>query len=237
MGDGLAYLGFGEGGWGWALLGGTWVTVQAAVASYLVGLGIGLAGVSAKLRGPPALRRFAEGYTTIVRGVPEILLILFVYYGGTRAIGQVAGLVAPGVVVEIDAFAAAVASLGLIAGAYATEIFRGAILSVPEGQREAATALGLSRAVTFLTVVLPQALRIALPALGNLWLVVLKDSALVSVVGLRDLLGVAASGAAFTRKPFTFYLAVALVFLALSAASVAALHLVERRAGRGYGRG
>lgn len=234
MGDGLGFLGFGEGGWGWALAGGTWITVQAAVASYLVGLAIGLAGVSAKLRGPPVLRGLAEGYTTFVRGVPEILLILFVYYGGTRAIGQLAGIVAPGVVVEIDAFAAAVASLGLIAGAYATEIFRGAILAVPDGQREAATTLGLSRAVTFFKVVLPQAMRIALPALGNLWLVILKDSALVSVVGLRDLLGVAASGAAFTRKPFTFYLVVALVFLALSAASMAALHLMERRQARGY---
>ena len=164
--------------------------------------------------------------------MPEILLILFVYYGGTTAIRQVAGLVAPGVTVEIDAFAAAVASLGLIGGAYATEIFRGAILAVPEGQREAATALGLKRPVIFVKVVLPQAVRIALPALGNLWLVILKDSALVSVVGIRDLLGVAASGAAYTRQPFTFYIAVAAVFLALSTFSTLGIHLLERRTTR-----
>src|SRR5690606_10877294 len=110
---------------------------------------------------------------------------------------------------------------------------RGAILSVPDGQREAATALGLKRPIVFVKVVLPQAVRIALPALGNLWLVILKDSALVSVVGIRDLLGGAASGAAYTRQPFTFYIAVAAVFLALSTFSTLGLHLLERRSTRG----
>ncbi len=233
MGDTLALLGFGEGAWGPALAHGTWVTVQIAVTAYALGLVIGLLGALAKRQGPRPLRAIAEGYTTAIRGIPDILVILLVYYGGTSALRDLTALVMPGVTVEINPFAAAVASLGVICGAYATEIFRGSIQAVPEGQWEAARALGLRGGVTFLKVILPQAMRYAVPALGNLWLVVLKDSALISVVGIRDLLGVAKTGAARTREPFTFYFTVALIFLALTVVSMIAFHIAERRFARG----
>ncbi len=230
--DPLVLLGFGEGGWGAVLAAGTLVTIQIAVLSYLVGCCFGLLAAAAKIRGPRFVAGIAEGYTTVVQGLPDILVILIVYYGGTSAIRDLVHLVAPDVTVEINAFAAGVASLGLICGAYATEIFRAAFLAVPRGQVEAATALGLRPLQVFRCVVAPQALRKALPPLGNMWLVTLKDAALVSVVGLRDLVGVAASGAAYSRQPFTFYMAVAVVFFVLSAVSMAGLALMERRAGR-----
>lgn len=235
--DPFVLLGFGEGGWGWTMLAGTWVTVQIAVFSYLVGCAIGLVASWAKIRGPRWLAIAAEGYTTVVQGLPDILVILIVYYGGTSAIRDLVGLVAPGVTVEISGFSAGVASLGLICGAYATEIFRAAFLAVPGGQVEAATALGLKPLQTFRTVVMPQAVKKALPPLGNLWLVTLKDAALVSVVGLRDLLGVAASGAAYSRQPFTFYFAVTCVFFVLSAVSMLGLAVMEKRYAKAEPRG
>jgi His/Glu/Gln/Arg/opine family amino acid ABC transporter permease subunit len=234
--DPFALLGFGEGGWGPALLGGAWVTVQIAVLSYLLGCAIGLLCASTRIRGTRWAASSAGGYVTVAQGLPDILVILIIYYGGTSAIRDLAGLAAPGATVDIDAFSAGVAALGLICGAYATEIFRAAFLAIPKGQAEAARALGMRPVAIFLTVVGPQALRKALAPLGNMWLVTLKDTALISVVGIRDLVGVAGSGAAFSRQPFTFYLAVAGVFFALSAVSMAGLALMERRLARsGFG--
>lgn len=229
----LALIGFGEGAWGWALLGGALVTIQIAFASYIVGLGLGLVGAWGKISGPRWVKAVGAGYTSVVRGVPEILVIFLIYYGGTSGIRALTGLVMPGVNVEIGAFPAAVGALGFIAGAYATEIFRGSILAIDPGQREAGRALSLRPYQVFLLIVLPQALRLAVPALGNLWLVVLKDSALISVVGIRDLLGIGQTAAQSTRQPFTFYTTVALVFLVISTVSMIAFHLAERRLGRG----
>ena len=236
MDDLVTLLGFGETGWGAQLVAGTIITVEIAAASFVVGLVFGLLGAWAKLAGPRPVRALGNAYTTVVRGVPDILIILFVYYGGTTALRGLIGLVVPGVEVEIDAFAAAVASLGFVCGAYATELFRASIQAVPPGQIEAAKSLALPPAVMFFKVVLPQAIRFALPALGNLWVVVLKDSALISVVGMRDLLGIAATGAATTRQPFTFYAVVALIFLALTIVSVGVFQLAERAYGRGFRR-
>ncbi|WP_075217710.1 ABC transporter permease [Mongoliimonas terrestris] len=230
--DPFVLLGFGEGGWGPVLLAGAWVTLQIALASYLLGLVVGLLLAWAKLRGPKWLRRAAEGYTTLIQGLPDILVILLVYYGGTSAVRDLAGLLVPGANIEINAFAAGVASLGVICGAYATDVFRAAFQGIPGGQAEAARALGMRPIAVFLTILAPQALRLALPPLGNIWLVTLKDSALVSVVGIRDLLGVAASGASFSRQPFTFYAAVAVVYLVLSIASGWLLSLMEARVAR-----
>lgn len=234
--DPFVLLGFGEGGWGATMLEGTLVTLQIAVLAYLFGCAIGLVAAWAKLRGPRWAAATAEGYTTVIQGLPDILVILIVYYGGTSAIRDLAGILFPGVTVEIDAFAAGVASLAIIAGSYGTEIFRAAFMAVPRGQVEAATSLGLRPWAIFRLVVAPQAIRKALPPLGNMWLVTLKDAALVSVVGIRDLVGVAASGAAYSRQPFTFYFAVACVFFVLSAISMLGLAFLEKRYARSDGR-
>ncbi len=132
--DPFVLLGFGEGGWGAVLAAGTLVTIHIAVLSYLVGCVFGLLAAAAKIRGPRGLAMIAEGYTTVVQGLPDILVILIVYYGGTSAIRDLVHLIAPDVTIEIDAFAAGVFSLGLICGAYATEIFRAAFLAVPRGR-------------------------------------------------------------------------------------------------------
>lgn len=235
--DPFVLLGFGEGGWGWALAAGTLVTVQIAVYAYLFGLLIGMIGAWAKIRGPRWAAALAEGYTTVVQSLPDILVILIIYYGGTSAIRDLLSLVAPGVTIEINAFAAGVFALGVICGSYATETFRAAFLAIPQGQIEAATALGLKPFQAFRTVVLPQAIKLALPPLGNTWLVTLKDAALISVVGIRDLVGVAASGAAYARQPFTFYFLVAAVFFVLSVISMIGLAVLEKRYAKAEPRG
>lgn len=235
MGDLVTLLGFGQGAWGTALLRGTLITVQIALSAYAFGILLGLCVAAVKLWGWRPFRAVAEGYTTFVRGIPEILVILLLYYGGTQVIRDLTALVSPGITVIIDPFAAAVFALGTICGAYATEIFRGSIQAIPTGQTEAGRALGISAIVVFIKVTLPQAIRLAVPALGNLWLVVLKDAALISVVGLRDLMGIASQGATRTREPFTFYMTAAMIFLSLSILSMIAIYYLEKRYQRGYG--
>ncbi|WP_181708135.1 ABC transporter permease [Chthonobacter rhizosphaerae] len=234
--DPFQLLGFGEGGWGLVLLAGAAVTLQIALAAYALGLLIGLLLAWAKLRGPWWARGAAEGYTTVVQGLPDILVILLIYYGGTSAVRDLVQMVSPGATVEINAFAAGVVALGVVSGAYQTDVFRAAFQGIPRGQAEAARSLGMRQAPIFATVLAPQALRLALPPLGNVWLVTLKDSALVSVVGIRDLLGVAGSGASFSRQPFTFYMAVAVVYLVLSIVSGWLISRLEARVARSDGR-
>jgi His/Glu/Gln/Arg/opine family amino acid ABC transporter permease subunit len=198
------------------------------IASLLLGLAIGLAGAAAKLYGPRWLRALANTYTTVVRGVPDLLIIFIAYFGGTVALSKLFGRY-----VEVDALQAGIASLAFIAGAYATEIVRGAILSVPAGQFEGARSLGLSSRKAFLLVVLPQAWRYALPALGNQSVVLLKQTSLVSVVGLEELMRKAAIAAGATREPFTFYLAAAVIYLTFTGSLTLVLRLAQSRADRG----
>lgn len=207
---------------------GALTTVKVALTSLVLGTVVGLCGAGAKLSSSFLLMRLAEAYTTVIRGVPELLIILILYFGGTVALSAVFRRY-----VEIDAFSAGVAALTIVFGAYATEVFRAAITAVPQGQIEAAHALGLSRFLTFRLVVLPQMWRYALPGLGNLWLTLLKDTALVSVVGLDDLMRKAGIAAGTTHDPLTFYLAAALLYLAFTSLSLCGLTVLEWRAGRG----
>lgn len=200
------------------------ITVLVAAISGAFGMAVGLAGAAAKLSGSAPLRLAAEGYTTIVRGVPELLVILLVYFGGTAAISAMTGSY-----FEISALWAGVFSLTVVFGAYATEIFRGAIQSIPRGQSEAALSIGLAPWQTWLLVILPQMARIALPALGNLWISLLKDTSLVSIVGLSDIMRVAFVGAGSMRDPLSFYLAASALYLALTSVSLLSLRLLERR--------
>ncbi|MAG98464.1 MAG: ABC transporter permease subunit [Alphaproteobacteria bacterium] len=223
-------------GFGGQLAIGLSMTVRVALAAVVVGLVLGLIGAAMKLSGSRTARAVAGGYTTIIRGVPELLLLLILFFGGTMALQKIFELLGHDEYVEVSAFGAGVATLGFVFGAYATEVFRGAILAVPPGQIDAARAVGMGRLLTFRRILLPQVWRFALPGLGNLWMVLLKDTALISVIGLDEIMRKATIASGATREPFTFYAAAALIFLGLTIVSMAALQYAENRAGRGFGK-
>ncbi|MBI1208390.1 MAG: ABC transporter permease subunit [Azospirillum sp.] len=230
-------FGFGSVGWGGQLVAGLSMTVRLAVVAFATGMALGMVGAWAKLSRSRALRVTADLYTTFVRGVPEILIVLLLFYGGASALRQLMEAFGHTGPVEINAFIAGFLALGFVNGAYSTEVFRGAILAVPKGQIEAAHAIGMSGPLVFRRVLFPQMMRYALPGLGNLWLIMLKDTALVSVIGLSDLLRAGYIAAGSTRKPFTFYIAVAVLFLVLTVVSMIAFYVIERRVSRGVRRG
>ncbi|MGV2181270.1 ABC transporter permease [Rhizobium rhizogenes] len=203
---------------------GLHVTVLVAAASGILGTLLGLFVAVIKLSQLRLPVLIGQAYTTIVRGLPELLVILVVYFGGTAAITALTGRY-----VEISAFAAGVAALTVVFGAYCAEIFRGAIQSIPQGQTEAALSLGLASWQVWLLVILPQMIRIALPAFGNLWVSLLKDTSLISIVGLTDIMRVAFIGAGSMRAPLTFYLAASALYLAMTSLSLASFRLLERR--------
>jgi polar amino acid transport system permease protein/octopine/nopaline transport system permease protein len=214
-------------GFGDQLAQGAVTTVAVAAASLVVGVPLGIGGAAVKLYGGRLPRLLAETYTTVIRGVPDLLIIFVLYFGGTVTLSKLFGRY-----VELSAFASGVAALGIVFGAYATEIFRGAIRSVPQGQVEAANALGIAPSRVFMLVVLPQAWRLALPALGNQWVILLKQTSLVSIVGLDELMRKSAVAAGATREPFTIYLAAAAIYLTLTLISTLVLEYGERRANR-----
>lgn len=216
-------------GFGHLLLAGTWVTLQLAFTSLVFGLLLGLVGAAAALSPIGPLRWAAVGYNTLMRGIPELLLVLIIYFGATHVIEWMTGAY-----VDIGAFTAGVIALSIAFGAYATEVFRSAMMEIPKGQREAAMALGMSRWDSFRYITLPQLWRLALPGLGNLFLVLLKDTALVSIIGLDDLMRQAYVAAGFTKLPFTFYMAAAMIYLLLTIVSMQVIQLLERWANRGY---
>lgn len=215
-------------GFGHLLLSGSWMTMQLALTSLVFGLMFGLLGAAAKLSKSRVARGIATGYTTIVRGIPELLLVLTLYFGGAQLLMWAAGFFGYDEYIEVGPFAAGVAALSIAFGAYSTEVFRMAMLEIPKGQTEAAYAMGMGRIQTFFRIILPQLWRLALPGLGNLFQVLLKDTALVSVVGLNELMRQASVGAAATKEPFTFYMAAAVLYLVLTALATATTMYLER---------
>ncbi len=220
-------------GYGPLLLDGAWLTLRVAFASVAVGLVFGLIGATAKLSNSVIARGAATAYTAIVRGIPELLLLLIIFYGGSLLLQQIWRSLGGDSYVEIQPFVAGTFTLGFVFGAYATEVFRGAILSVPKGQIEAAHAVGMGRLQVLRRVMLPQVWRFALPGLGNLWLVLLKDTSLISVVNLNELMYNSRSAAGATREPFTFFVAAAVIYLAFTIVSMVMLQYSEKRARRG----
>jgi His/Glu/Gln/Arg/opine family amino acid ABC transporter permease subunit len=223
-------------GFGWQLAVGTWMTVRVAAASLVPGLLLGLLGAGAALSRFRLLRAAADTYSTVIRGVPELLVLLLLYFGGTVLLSRVWSYLEPDAYVEVDAFTAGVVALSVVFGAYATEVFRGAILAMPRGQIEAARAIGMRPWLILRRILLPQVWRFALPGLGNLWLVLLKDTSLVSVVGLDELMRKAYVAAGSTREPFTYYSAAACIYLLLTIVSMAAIARLETLASRGVRR-
>ena len=223
-------------GYGGALALGTLGTLKIMIMALAVGLVSGMAGAGAKLSGIRVLSWFTDLWTIIIRGVPELILVLFVYFGGSTVIQRTAALFGYDVYVEIDPLVAAVFTLGAVYGAYATDVFRVSILAVPRGELEAARAMGMGPVKVFFRILFPQIWRYALPGLGNLFMILQKDTALVSVIGLNELMRNAAAAVAATRKPFTFYITASLIYLGITTITTLVLHQLEKRANRGVGR-
>ena len=215
-------------GYGLSLLQGAALTLEMAFASLAVAVLLGLLGALAKLSRSRVLRGLAQVYTTLIRGVPDLVMMLLIFYGGQLAVnklGERLGLD----YVDVDPFIAGVGSIGFMFGAYFTEIFRGALLAVPEGQREAALAYGMRPAQVLWRIVGPQMLRHALPPLSNTWLVMIKSTAIVSLIGLSDLMQRASTASGSTREPFLFYGAAALMYLAFTSLSELGFAWLSRR--------
>lgn len=215
-------------GFGPLLMEGTWMTIKLSVLSLLVSVLLGLLGASAKLSSLKALRIPAQVYTTLIRGVPDLVLMLLIFYSLQTWLSNLTDALGWDYI-EIDPFAAGVITLGFIYGAYFTETFRGAILAVPRGQVEAATAYGLKRGQRFRYVIFPQMMRFALPGIGNNWMVMLKATALVSLIGLADLVKNAQDAGKSTYQLFYFLVLAALIYLAITSASNIVLRRLERR--------
>ena len=214
----LGLSGFSLKGFGPLLLEGSWMTVKLSFLCLLVSVGLGLIGASAKLSNVKLLRVLAQLYTTLIRGVPDLVLMLLIFYSLQTWLTSFTEFMG-WEYIEINPFSAGVITLGFIYGAYFTETFRGAILAVPRGQMEAATAYGLTRAQRFRFVVFPQMMRFALPGIGNNWMVILKATALVSIIGLADLVKVAQDAGKSSYQLFFFLVLAALIYLVITTAS------------------
>lgn len=232
----LELMGFGPRGWGAAMLAAAGTTVAVAVLGFLLGGVFGSLAAWAKIAGGRGVRLLADSYTTLLRGIPDLLVVYLLYFGGSAVLGSIAGLFGGGGFIGVPALATGALALGIISGAYQAEVYRGAYLSLARGEIEAARAVGMSRAVMARRIVGPQVLRYAVPGLGNVWQLVLKESALISVTGLIELLRQSQIGAGSTREPFPFYLTAAGLYLAITTVSGFGFGRLEARTLRPFRR-
>jgi len=232
----LNLFAFGAAGWGDELAEGAWLTIRLAAVSLVFGITIGLLGAGAKMSQYRVLRALADIYTTLIRGVPELLIIMIVFFGGSFALQKVMSWFGRTEYIEVNGFAAGVFALSIVFGAFATEVFRGAFQAIPIGQIEAAMACGMSRGLVFRRIQLPQVWRYALPGLGNLWLILIKDTTLVSVIAYDELIRKSQIAIGATKLPFTFFACAAAIYLLLTIVSMHATGRMERIANRGVRR-
>ncbi|AHK46237.1 putative ArtQ, ABC-type arginine transport system, permease component ArtQ [Ensifer adhaerens OV14] len=232
----LELISFGPGGWGNILLAGAMMTILIALSGYATGAVIGVLGAWAKVKGGPGTRLAADVYTTVLRGIPDLLVIYLLYFGGSAAISAVGHLFGAEGFIGFPGFLAGMVAVGITSGAQHTEVFRGAFRAVHPGEIEAAIACGMPRWLRFRRIVAPLTLRHALPGLGNVWQVVLKESALVSITGVAELLRQAQIAAGSTGLPFDFYLIAGGIYLTISTVSSTVLHRAERHFSRGVRR-
>ena len=235
MGD-LAILGFGPGGWGLALLEGAAMTLLVSACGLLVGAAVGGLVAWARLSGRRLAGAVGEAYAALFRGLPELLIVYFVYFGTSALLTETAALIGHEGFIGVPAFAAGALAVGVISGAYQAEVFRAAFLGIARGELEAAVSVGMNRALMARRIILPQVLRFALPGLGNLWQVALKDSSLISVTGLAELMRVSQVGAGSTHRPFAFYLGGAALYLVMTVITTRIFDVAEARATRGMRR-
>lgn len=219
-------------GWGGVLLRGFAASVQIAIGGYILGFLIGVGGATGKLYGGPVLRDILDVYTTLVRAVPELVLILLLYYAGSDLLNRFMALVGAGPV-DVSGLAAGIFVIGVVQGAYQTEVLRGAFKAVPHGEIEAARAYGMSATQVLRRVTLPGMLPHAVPGLANLWLIATKDTALLAVVGFSELTLVTRQAAGATKSYFLFFCAAGALYLMLTLFSNVIIGWIERHARRG----
>lgn len=228
-------------GYGPSILEGALLTVQVAFLSLALALFLGVLGAMAKLSNNRIGKAIATVYTTVIRGIPDLVLMLLIYFGGQVLMNRLSDYVYDqfdiDIFVNVNPFIAGVLTIGFIFGAYMTETFRGAFLAVEKGQIEAGKAYGFSGWQVFSRIMCPQMVRHAIPGIGNNWLVLLKTTALVSIIGLSDMVRVASDASKAVHEPFKFFIPVAVIYLALTAVSEVALHLMEKRYSVGVVRG
>lgn len=209
------------------------VTLALSILGFSLGVVFGGVAAMWRLGRSRVLRSLASAYGTVFRGVPDLLTIYFLYYGGSVALTAAGRALGWQGFIGLPTFATGVIALGVISGAYQAEVYRGAYLAIDRGQTDASRALGLSRWVTLRKVIIPQLLRYALPGIANVWQLILKDSALISVIGVVELMRQAQIGAGSTREPFVFYITAALLYLAITLITGVAFRHAERRSSIG----
>jgi arginine/ornithine transport system permease protein len=226
-------------GYGPRLLEGAGVTLQLAVLSLALAVLLGLLTASAKMSRSWLLHRTATLYTTLIRGVPDLVLMMLLFFGGQMGLNLITDKLYDqfGVdwYIDLNAFVAGVITIGFIFGAYMGETFRGAFMAVDEGQIEAAKAYGMGSWLVFRRIRFPLMMRHALPGLSNNWMVLLKTTALVSVIGLTDMVRVAAEASRATHEPFTFLIPVAVIYLLIASVSEWIFARLQKRYNVGFG--
>lgn len=221
-------------GYGPNILQGTILTIELCILALVISMFLGIITAMAKLSSYSALRIAATAYTTVIRGTPDLVLMLLIFFGGQMFINQLGPMVGFEEYIDINPFVAGVSTIGFIFGAYMAETFRGAILAVPDEQLQAGIAYGMSRFKVFYRILLPQMVRHAIPGFGNNWLVLMKTTALVSIIGLNDMVRMASVAAGATRRPFVFYFVVAVNYLILTSISILILNGINKKYSKGF---
>ncbi len=228
----LELIGFGSTGWGALLLLGALTTLAVTATALAIGAVLGTLIAGAKLSGNWLLVAIGNLYTTVFRGVPELLIIYLIYFGGSSAVTAIGVAMGYEGFLGLPSFAAGALAVGIISGAYQAEVFRGAYLAISKGELEAASAIGMHRGLRFRRIIMPQVWRFAIPGLGNVWQLSLKDSALVSVTGLAELMRTSQVAAGSTRQYFLFFIVGGALYLILTSLSDRVFNGAERRANR-----
>ena len=230
----MEILAFGKTGWGDELFYATLMTIAVSITAMLIGFLFAAVFTPLKLSKNKSINIIGNIYTTVIRGVPELLVIYLFFFGGSGAIMFVASIFGYFEYIEINAFITGSLAIGIISGAYSTEVFRGAIQSIDKGQFEAAKVLGISKFGQFYKIIMPQMLRLAIPNLSNVWQITLKDTSLISVTGLVEIMRQSYIAAGSTRDPLFFYSIAALLYLFLTFISMKLINRLELKYSRGY---
>jgi octopine/nopaline transport system permease protein len=230
----MELLAFGDTGWGDELFRATLMTIAVSITAMVIGFSFAAIFTPLKLSRYKSLNLIANIYTTVIRGVPELLVIYLFFFGGSGAIMFVASMFGYNDYIEINAFVTGSCAIGIISGAYSTEVFRGALQSIDKGQFEAAKVLGLNKFAQFYKIILPQMMRLAIPNLSNVWQITLKDTSLISVTGLVEIMRQSYIAAGSTRDPLFFYSFAAVLYLLLTFLSMKLINKLEIKYSRGY---